>query len=575
MRIYLTLLATVTLGAAASGQPARRATPIGRDTLDRLNLRADWNAYIPVSGQRDGLDLIQPVDDQQVYVQTKAGLLVAVDARTGRQQWSHKFAIGFTGSFPVAVNAKYCFAAGVGKLFCFDRYTGTLVLEQNLREAFPHREETPVAGPVANDESVYLQMASGWLVGYRAPPQLRARAADPKAPAGQRNVLDRAAQNLGTSVYTPPPARGGDDYRVRAAPPAPGTGSAGNQATPSISALYSVVPPYQLNRSNPVPSLSILPNTVVPPYKLIPDYMKYTQSTPSISSQSALHWLEEDSSLRAEGDKFKREWRYVTPNRSTTRPLLMDNPNDPTGSRLWVSTVGPEVVALQATKGAGDSAGQVEEIVVGQYPGTPLHPLVGPFAFDKGLVLGFVPLQSGLVLAIELTAGSRAPGRQAAPVVYHWKSPVGGRFSNPPVCGADAVYVSGPRNGCVKLDASTGDVVWRTDPNVDQVLAVNREHVYARDGRGRISIYDVNGRPDPRTKQLRPVAALDAPAFTTAVSNGTTDRVLIGGDNGLVISLRDSAARYAKPSRTAPPAVRPPPPKAAPMNPAPMPPMGE
>jgi len=574
MRISLTLLATATLGAATFGQPARRATPIDRETLDRLNLRADWNAYIPVSGQRDGLDLVQPVDDVQVYVQTKAGLLVAVDARTGRQQWSHKFPTGFTGSFPVAVNAKYCFAAGVGRLYCFDRYTGVLKLEQNLREAFPHREETPVTGPVVDNESVYLQMASGWLVSYRAPPQLRVQPIDPKTqPPGKRNVLDRVAENYGSSKYTPQSAGGDNDYRVRAAPPLGGAGITRGQATASISALSSVVPPYELNRTIPLSSVSILPS-LRQPYKLVPDHLKYNQTTPSISSQSALHWLEEDSSLRAVGDKFEREWRYVSPDRSTSRPLLVENPADTTGSRLWVSTVGADVVALKATKGAGDSTGKVEEIVVGQFPGTPLHPLVGPFAFDSGLVLGFVPLNSGLVLAIELTAGSRVPGRQATPVVYQWKAPVGGRMSNRPVCGTDAVYVSGPRNGCAKLDAKTGDVLWRTDSNVDQVLAVNQEHVYARDSRGRISIYDVNGQPDPRTMQLRPVAALNAPAFTMAVSNGTTDRVLLAADNGLVMSLRDSAARYAKPTRSAPPAM-PPPPKPAPMNPAPMPPMGE
>ncbi len=572
MRNILVILAAVAAGPAAFGQPpARPASPIDRESLDRLNLRAEWNAFIPVSGKRDGLVQIQPVDDQQVFVQTKAGLLVAVDARTGRQQWSHKFATSYGGSYPVAVNAKFCFAVSVGKLFCFDRYSGALMLEQDLRETFPHREETPVSGPVADNRNVFIQMASGYLINYRLPPQLQgqaaAKGADPKARAGgQKNVVEQVAKDYGTRSNPPQSASGDSDYRVRTVEPDRAAGTGRDQATPSISALYSVVPPYQLNRNHPVPSLVAIPVSVSPPYKLVADHMRYNQPTPSVSSQSALYRLEEDSSLRAVGDKFKREWRYATPQRSTAQPVMVDNAADPFSSRVWVSTEGTTVVALNKALGG--------EEVIGTFAGSPLHPLVGPFAFTPDQLLGFIPLDSGVVLAIDLTAGVRSPDRKAVPVVYHWKAPVGGQMSNAPVAGGDAVYVSGARNGCAKLDVKTGELQWRTDPKVDQVLAVNRDHMYARDGRGRLAVYAANGRPDPRSQFVRPSATLDLPEFTVGVSNDKTDRILLGGDNGLVVCLRDAAAAYAKPARMAPPAMMAPPKKVEP-KPADLPPMGD
>lgn len=577
MRTLLTLW-LLAGGAAALAQPGnldnRAATPIDRASLERLNLRADWNAYIPIAGKRDGLANIQPVDETQVFVQTKAGMLVALDARTGRQQWSYKFPGSFAGTYPVAVNDKYCFAVGVGKLFCFDRFTGALKLEQDLRDAFPHREETPVSGPVADNVYVYLQMASGWLVSYELPVGLQSQAKSGKggaAAAATVNVADQTAKQYATRFNPPQDATEATDYRVKSVATEQVAGANRDQASPSISALYSVVPPYQLNRGTPVASLNSIPHVVNPPYSLVPDHMKYKQQSPSISSQAALHRLEEDSSLRAVGEKFKRSWRYVMPQRSTAVPVSVDNALDPRSSRLWMSTDGATVFAVNKASGM--------EEVVGKFDGVPLHPLVGPYAFTPDRLLGFVSLDSGIVLAIDLTAGVRSPDRSALPVVYQWKVPVGGQLSNAPVVGGDAVYLSGARNGCVKVDVKLGAMKWRTSPEFDRVLAVNRDYVYVQDNRGRLAVFPKDGQPDPRTKYLRPYATLDLPAFTVAASNDKTDRVLMGGENGLITCLRDATAQYAKPTRIAPPATMPPPkaeePKPGAMPPGGMPPMGE
>lgn len=576
------LSAGLAAGPVALAQPGgnldnKPAAPIDRVLLERLNLRADWNAYIPIAGKRDGLTHIQPVDELQVYVQTKGGLLVALDARTGRSQWSYKFPTAFGTTYPVAVNEKYCFAVGVGKLFCFDRYTGSLKLEQDLRDAYPHREETPVSGPIADGVYVYVQMASGWLISYELPVGLQSQAtAGAKAggPAGgpsaaggpgPKNAADLVAKNYATRFNSPQDPTDLSDYRVKPNELNQQAAGAREQASPSISALYSVVPPYQLNRGLPVASLNAIPHVVNPPYRLVPDHMKYKQQAPSVGSQSALHRLDEDSSLRAVGEKFKRNWRVVMPQRSTTAPVMVDNARDPNSSRLWVSTEGSAVVAFNKATG--------KEEVVGKFAGVPLYPLVGPFAVTADKLSGFVSLDSGVVLSIDLTAGVKSPDREALPIVYQWRQPIGGQFNHAPVVGGDAVYVSGSRNGCVKLDAKTGDLKWRTPPEVDRVLAVNRDYVYVLDTRGRLSAFAKDGLPDPRTKYLRPSATIDVSEFTVPASNDRTDRILLGGDNGLVTCLRDAAAGYAKPARIAPPTVLT---KAEePKQPAPpMPPMG-
>ena len=62
------------------------AVPPDKAAMERLNLKIEWTAYIPVEGRRDSLTQIQTIDDQ-IFVQTRTGLLIAGDALTGRLQW--------------------------------------------------------------------------------------------------------------------------------------------------------------------------------------------------------------------------------------------------------------------------------------------------------------------------------------------------------------------------------------------------------------------------------------------------------------------------------------------------------
>ena len=97
MRSALPVLLLVGLAAGpvlAQGTAARAATPDAA-ALDRLGLKADWSTFVPVQNKQDGIARVQPADAGQIFVQTKGGLLVALDAGTGREQWKFKFAVAF------------------------------------------------------------------------------------------------------------------------------------------------------------------------------------------------------------------------------------------------------------------------------------------------------------------------------------------------------------------------------------------------------------------------------------------------------------------------------------------------
>jgi len=146
MRLFLAMAIHVSAVGAAVGQQATtfaRAIPPSKDALERLNLKADWSFYAPVSGQSDGLAKVQILDEFQIAVQTKAGLLCLVDQSTGRLLWKYKYPAKFSSGFGVGVNEKFLFAVNVAKLYCFHRYTGVMEFEFDLPEA-------PSASPVAD-----------------------------------------------------------------------------------------------------------------------------------------------------------------------------------------------------------------------------------------------------------------------------------------------------------------------------------------------------------------------------------------------------------------------------------------
>jgi len=548
MRKFLLSLVLATSGAAVLAQPPStysRAVAPSKQALDRLNLKADWSLTIPMSGQADGLAKVQVLDEDQIAVQTKAGLLVLLDEQTGRTQWTFKYPAAFSSGFGVAVNRKFLFAVNVAKLYCFHRYTGLLEFEFDLPEA-------PAASPVADGTQIYMAFTGSKLMAFQLPLALQLNAdpvgkkpGDAGAPRVKpddkttRNPADVVADRYSTRLNAKTIAD--DEFDRRNVPQAyfeAGEGLSTQQRSPSISAMPSVVPPYTIHGLNKVESLSILPS-LRQPYKLKPDYLTYNQQSPSIAilppSVARMHEL---TNLRPVPVRPTMAWSIGTKHKIAFDPVLVEPKSQLTAPRVWITEGGRNFVAVSQLTGASE--------VSGSFNSEPTGPLVGPFAYSKDALLGFVALDDGQVAALDLTGGSAGLPR------YEWKANVGGFLNHTPIAAKDGVYVSGDHSGVAKIDVKSGDVTWRTESGADRVLAVNDDFVYATNRRGELLVYAKDRIHDAATKRAKPLTALDVAGFNVPITNATTDRILLGADSGLILCLRDASAKYAKPGRVAP-----------------------
>ena len=553
MQKFLLIAAITSMGSLATAQQPSsysRAVPPTNEALARLNLKADWTLTLPMSGQADGIAKVQVLDGDQIAVQTKAGLLVMLDGQTGRILWQFKYPSAFSNGFGVGVNRKFLFAVNVAKLYCFHRYTGLLEFEFELPGA-------PAASPIADGERVYISFVDSKIIGFELPPALQI------ADIGEISKKNKpTVENLADSVADRYASRSNaktisdDEFDRRAVPKEyyeTFQGIGAQQRSPSLSTLASVVPPHTLHGLNKVESLSILPS-LRQPYKLRPDYLTYNQRTPSISvippSAARVHEL---SSLRPAGVRPRRDWTVLTEQKITHEPVLLELP--PTSSpmkgepesrptyRIWITESGKNFISLSTGRGDVSTSDDFES--------EPAGPLAGPFAYSRDTLLGFVALRDGQVAALDLS------NRVAGPAHYEWKANVGGFLNHPPVAAKDGVYVSGDHAGVAKIEVKSGDVksgevTWRTESGADRLRAVNDEYVYVSNRRGELLVYAKDRIHDVASKRARPLSSLNVVGFNVPITNPTTDRILLGADSGLLVCLRDTSAKYAKPIGIAP-----------------------
>ena len=161
----------------------------------------------------------------------------------------------------------------------------------------------------------------------------------------------------------------------------------------------------------------------------------------------------------------------------------------------------------------------------------PAAGVAGPFGFGKQAYV-FVPLSDGQVVGLVANGDGR-----------DFRANVGGLLNRVPFGTTDGVYVGGDRSGLARINVATGEVDWRTEDEVDRVVAAS---VTSSPATGDLYIY-AKGKADPNTLMAKPVGTLAAGDFGVRVVNPTTDRVLLAADNGLVVCLRDGATKAGKP----------------------------
>lgn len=511
-----------------------------REALDRLNLKVEWAVFLPVDGQRDTIAYAQLVDGNQLFVETASGVVFAIDTRTGQRQWSFAFPHRYATPYPAAVNSKYVFVVNLSTLYCFDRYTGVLefAFDPVIRLMAPRSLIT--SAPVCDETFVYVSLGNRQVVCFQIPgavampdPKLRPDAKAAMVAGSQpksANPADVVASRY-PGVATKPLSE--DKFDERGKLRLDVSGSLSLQRTPSMSMLSSITPPYTIKDSRGVyerltPSLSTLTN-MRPPYHIRDGEGRNLTKSPSIAtippSAARVYELNE---IRPKGLEPTKRWYYVPPVAMNYRPLLTDD-------RMWVTTAGPRLYSIDRL----DATRPERKVLVD----AELTDVVAAPATKDGST-GFFPLADGSLIAVDLGFGGR-DARTAMKTL--WRANVGGAMNRPPVPTTDSVYVAGVGSGVARVDRTRGEVVWRTAALDDRLLAVNDEYVYVRDRNGILRIYDRNRVADEKTGQSNPLAAIDLSDFGIPITNAMDDRLLLASDNGLLVCVRDSSAKYNAP----------------------------
>jgi len=511
--------------------------------LARLNLKPEWTASIPIASRLDGINRVQVVDHEQLFVQTKNGALYSIDAKTGRELWKFLYPSKLSEGYALAVNEQYVYSVNVSKLYCHQRYTGVVEFEVPL-------PELPAAGPEVDDEVLFVPFNTNKLASYELPPSYRTSSKG-KQDAKDRGILK---SNPADSVVERNQSRNTTQFSKD--PPIDGfnlppnyfdvteLSTAGN-ATPSLTALQSVVPPYTTGGLNKVVSISTLPS-LKQPYSLKPDYMQFNQISPSIAViPPSVARLYELSNLRPPPFTPKLRWIVRTPGKILGEPIFVA-PTSTRQGRIWVATESAQLQEVARDRDDGD----VQQLTW-RINDAPSGPMAGPAIITKDITLGVLCLRSGEVLGIDLNAGTSESPR------YEFRANVPGTLNYPPVVAADGVYVSGDNAGVSRININSGQVDWRTPSSVDRLLAITGDCVYALDHQGTLHQFAKGLVNDRGSRTARPLATLPMPAYTKAVSNDRTNRVYLATGTGELLCLRDNSPASLKIQSILPPVQEP------------------
>ncbi|NBR07187.1 MAG: hypothetical protein EBT92_15675 [Planctomycetes bacterium] len=121
-----------------------------------------------------------------------------------------------------------------------------------------------------------------------------------------------------------------------------------------------------------------------------------------------------------------------------------------------------------------------------------------------------------------------------------WRYTIGSTVHHRPFITDDEIFVTGERNGLVKLSRETGLPMWNINNNnrftpsqekSDRLIAANSKFLYTLDRSGRMVIIDRNNGAYLTT--------WDVHDFVFPVVNRTNDRLFLAANNGLIICMRD------------------------------------
>ena len=154
-----------------------------------------------MDGRKDGFVSIQ-LTDGQIFVQSRSGLVAALDAETGRTLWSTNVGKSYGAGFPLAINSFDVYALNGGTIYALDRRTGSVKWKFRQPEGLS-------AGPVADDEQIYLSTGTGRIYAYFVPIPSSSALAKTAEQVGLPPVeLKTPAATPDATTYVPPVDKG-------------------------------------------------------------------------------------------------------------------------------------------------------------------------------------------------------------------------------------------------------------------------------------------------------------------------------------------------------------------------------
>ncbi|MBL8850163.1 MAG: PQQ-binding-like beta-propeller repeat protein, partial [Planctomycetaceae bacterium] len=99
------------------------------------------------------------VDEDNVYVQSRDGIVTAFQGDSGKRLWSQMLGSTYKVGMPLATNERYVFVAVGLDLFALNKFTGELEWELPLTHH-------PSTAPEADNDHIYIGMVDGSLFCY-------------------------------------------------------------------------------------------------------------------------------------------------------------------------------------------------------------------------------------------------------------------------------------------------------------------------------------------------------------------------------------------------------------------------
>lgn len=136
----------------------RAADVPGQGQLEPLGLQLRWQSQAVLDVSRDVVEHVSN-DENNVYVQSSAGVLTAFDAENGRRLWATQTGRTDEPAMAAVSNKDIVVVASGPTLVGYNKFTGTQVM--NFRLAAP-----PTTRPVMNDSLIYVPMTGGRIYAY-------------------------------------------------------------------------------------------------------------------------------------------------------------------------------------------------------------------------------------------------------------------------------------------------------------------------------------------------------------------------------------------------------------------------